>query len=144
MSELIDPKRLANRAGYRFWVEERVRQVDTDMQGHVNNTVFPVYFEIARSSMRELLALRPAGTFGIVARQVIHYHAELNFPSTIRIGAGIARIGSKSYVMGYGLWCGDDCVATGEVTQVMFDGTAKKSIPIPEPFRTALTDYLLP
>ena len=71
---------------------------DRDARHAVHATFLDLGWPANDAHLGELLALRPPGTFGIVARQVIHYHAELNFPSTIHIGAGIARIGSKSYV----------------------------------------------
>jgi acyl-CoA thioester hydrolase len=144
MNDLIDPKRLANEAGYKIWAEERVRQFDTDMQNHVNNAVFATYFEIARSAMAPMLALRPAGSFSIVARQVIHYHAELTYPATIRIGVAVARLGTRSYDLAHAIFRDGACIATGEIAHVLFDGATRRSLPLPEAFRKALEEQLLP
>ena len=144
MAELIDLKRLANQAGYKIWVEERVRQVDTDMQGHVNNAVFATYFEIARTAMAPALALRPPGSFSIVARQVIHYQAELTFPSIIRIGVAVAKMGNRSYDLAHAIFRDGVCVASGEIAHVLFDSATRRSVPLPQPFREALEALLLP
>ena len=144
MSELIDPKRMSVKSAYRLWTDERVRNTDTDMQRHVSNSVYAVYFEIGRGAMAPVLAMRPPGSYSIVARQVIHYHAELVYPATIRIGVAIARIGTRSYDVAHAVFDGDRCVASGEVAQVLFDSATSRSLVLPENFRNALAEYLLP
>ncbi len=53
-----------------------------------------------------------------------------------RIGLGVTRIGTSSFTYAYGVFAGDECVATGESVSVHV--TADGSAPLPDPVREAL------
>ena len=60
---------------YRFWCEEKLRNADTDQNGHVNNAVVATLFEAGRI---ELLAapqtahIRKATSI-VVAKQLVNF-----------------------------------------------------------------------
>ena len=128
-------------AQYRFWCEEKLRNADTDLQGHVNNAIIATFFEAGRI---ELLAdpamahIRRA-TAIVVARSLINFKKELFFPGSVRVGTRVSRVGRTSLDFDSALFAANGIVATAEVTCVLIDKGSRKPVPIPEEFRKYLT-----
>ena len=128
-------------AQYRFWCEEKLRNADTDLQGHVNNAIIATFFEAGRVELLADPAIahirRVTGI--VVARSLINFKKELFFPGTVRIGTRISRVGRTSLDFDSALFAANGIVATSEVTCVMVDKATRKPTPIPEDFRKYLT-----
>jgi len=132
-------------ARYHFWVDEEVRFADLDVQGHVNNNAFGVFFEHGRVEL-----LRHLGGFGqgvpwmiALARSVIDYRAELHYPAAIRIGLGVLRMGTSSLTIGAAVFKGEQCVSTQEAVCVLIGADTRRPIPIPDDLRAALAAHAL-
>ena len=82
----------------RFWCEEKLRNADTDRQGHINNAVMGSFFEAGR------IEILDAPQFGeirrthglVVARITIDYLQELFYPGQVRVGSNVTRVGTSS------------------------------------------------
>lgn len=130
-------------AAYRFWAEERVRFADLDVQGHANNNAIGVYFETGRVGIMQALG-RFAGDTPwtvVVARLVVDFRAQINFPADIRVGVRILRVGNTSVTMGLAVFDGDRCAATQEAVMVLVDKATGRPTPVPEGLRAGLAAY---
>lgn len=134
MSDDID---LTKRESFKNFYPVTIRFSDQDSMGHVNNVAFAQYVEVGRTMLIQS-AIEKFGHEGldfILANVSINYLKEVHYPGTIEVGARITRIGSKSLTSGYGLFQGDDCVATATSVNVFYDMRTRKSTPPPDDVR---------
>ena len=126
---------------YRFWCEEKLRNADTDQQGHVNNAIMATLLEAARIELLaapEIEAIR-AATQIVVAKQLIVFKKELFFPGTARIGTRCARVGRTSLDFVQTIQAANGEVATAEATCVLLDRATRKPTPVQDALRAYLT-----
>jgi acyl-CoA thioester hydrolase len=141
MSGTSDPQRVTPAASeYRFWTEEKLRNADTDRQGHVNNAVFGTFFEAGRIEVLERpeIAAAREGRGIVVARQTIHYRKELFFPGSVKIGTRVRRIGRTSFEFEQVLLAVNGEVAHGESVCVLMDRATRSPVPVPDAMRIFL------
>lgn len=129
-----------NRRSYRQFTPVTIRFSDQDSMGHVNNVSIAAYVEAARTMLIQgvLDRFRHAGLDFILARIAIDYLRELHYPGTVDVGARLARIGSKSLTSGYGVFLGDDCIATAMSVNVFYDMNSRRSVAPPDDVRQAI------
>jgi acyl-CoA thioester hydrolase len=131
---------LKDRASFRFWTPVTIRFSDQDPLGHVNNVAYAAYIEAARTMFLGGL-LNPDDNPGIdyvLARVVIDYVKETHYPGTVDVGGRVTTVGTKSITSGYGVFVGDQCVATSESVNVFFSLQERKTIAIPDNVRADL------
>lgn len=115
--------------------EIRPRFCETDALGHINNTVFPIWFEDGRSCLLQQL---PRGTGqGVAAHLAIDFLAELKYRPEVTIRTGIHRIGTKSYEFYQEAWQREKICARAWVVIVRWDPSTRQTIPIPDEERVA-------
>ncbi len=135
---------LKNRESYRHWTPVTIRFCDQDSLAHVNNVALAAYVEAARTAyIYELI--RKSGMAGlefILARVVIDFHRELHYPGAVEVGARLTRVGNKSLTTGYGVFRGDECIATSECVNVFYDMATRKSVAPPGSVRETLEGEL--
>lgn len=131
---------LTRRDAFEDFTAVTIRFSDQDSMGHVNNVAIAQYVEAARTMLiqRLLDRFQHPGLDFILARVVIDYKRELHYPGTIDVGARLIRLGSKSLTSGYGVFLGDDCVATAESVNVFYDMNTRKSVVPPEDVQDAV------
>ena len=120
---------------------------DQDAFGHVNNVVYFRWYESARiayfeqSGMDALLERQQLGP--ILARIACDYHRQLNFPDTIRVGARITRLGSKSITMEHAVFsqAQSALIARSDSVIVIFHYGEQKSCAIPADVRTQIEQF---
>jgi acyl-CoA thioester hydrolase len=116
------------------------RYIDYDTKGHVNNAVYLTYFEMARErAWLEVLDGDPDFPF-ILAEASVRYVSPAMIGEDLDIEIRTTEIRTKAWVWSYTIRAtrDDRVVAEGRTVQVMFDYTAARSIPIPEPLRAGL------
>ena len=131
---------LKDRTSFRFWTPVTIRFSDQDPLGHVNNVAYAAYVEAARTMFLGGL-LDPVENPGIdfiLARVVIDYIKETHYPGTVDVGGRVLRLGTKSISTGYGVFAGDECVATCESVNVFFSANERKTVAIPTTVRANL------
>lgn len=126
---------------YTYYHPITVRFSDLDTQGHVNNTVYLTYIEIARLGYYEQVGIwrREYGvnTGMVVAHIDIDYLAPIFFGQEIQVGLRLARMGHKSFTLEFLIETvpGRSPLASGTSVLVPYDSENAKSIPIPPDWR---------
>ena len=119
----------------------QVRFSDLDVLGHVNNTIYLSYFEMARVHyFKELLGEGwDWNKFGIVlAKNEVEYFKSVLLNHEPLITIYTEHIGSKSFTLGYELHVNNELFAKGKSIQVCFDASIQQSILVPDQMRLQL------
>jgi acyl-CoA thioester hydrolase len=126
-------------------VPDIVRFADMDRQGHVNNAVYPTYFETGRVPhiYDPEHGLQVEGCTTVLARIEIDFMKELRWPGTVEIGTGIAEIRRSSYVFAQAIFHEGACAARARSTMVLIDRATRKARPLPEDLIARLERILL-
>ncbi|MEG0451029.1 MAG: thioesterase family protein [Lysinibacillus sp.] len=127
-------------ANFTFYTEVRVRFSETDMFGHMNNTVSFTYFEQARIDyLQHLGVLMPSTKDGdvkvipIVADLQCDYVKQVYFGEVLRIYTKVSKIGNSSIDIHYMTKNEKDEVCfTGRGTIVQMDPQTGKSVSLTE------------
>jgi len=137
--------------GFSFFSEVRVRFSETDMYGHMNNTISFTYFEQARIDyFRHLGILMPSvgeedvKSIPIVADLQCDYVKQVFFDDVLRIYTKIAQVGNSSMDIHYlAKNQKDEICFTGRGTIVQMDPCTGKSVPISEEEKTKLNQLAM-
>lgn len=131
---------LSRRETFSDFTPVTIRFSDQDSMGHVNNVSFGAYIEAARTMLIQGLLdqFDHPGLDFILARVVIDYRRELHYPGTVDVGARLIRLGSKSLTSGYGVFKGEECVATAESVNVFYDMNTRSSVVPPHDVQEAV------
>jgi acyl-CoA thioester hydrolase len=126
-------------------VTENVRFADLDRQGHVNNAVYPTYFETGRVARiyHPELGFQVEGCTTVLARIEIDFLKELHWPGTIEIGTAIAEVRRSSYVFSQAIFTEGECAARARSTMVLIDRATRKAKPLPPELIERLNRVLL-
>jgi acyl-CoA thioester hydrolase len=127
-------------------VSDIIRFADMDRQGHVNNAVYPTYFETGRvpTIYDPDNGLQVEGCTTVLARLEIDFLKELRWPGAVEIGTGIAEIGRSSYVFAQAIFHDGACAARGRSTMVLIDRETRKARPLPAELIERLKRMLIP
>lgn len=132
---------LNQRATFHHWSPVTIRFSDQDSLGHINNVALSQYMEVGRTAYVYDL-IRYAKMEGqvefILARVLIDFVAELHYPGAVEVGARLIRVGNKSITSGYGIFKGDQCIATSEAVNVFYSMETRKSVTPPNEIRELL------
>jgi acyl-CoA thioester hydrolase len=130
---------------FNFSIPVEVRYGDLDPQWHVNNSRFLTYLESARMGYLMSLDLFDGENFFdfnmIVADIHISYLAPIKFSQKVRVWIRAERLGRKSLTFVYEIRDEDtrQVLASAETIMVTFDYHQQKSIPVPEKWRSAIS-----
>ena len=126
-------------------VPDTIRFADMDRQGHVNNAVYPTYFETGRVPYiyHPEHGLQIEGCTTVLARIEIDFLKELRWPGTVEIGTAIAEIGKSSYVFAQAIFNEGACAARARSTMVLIDRATRKARPLPADLIARLKRILL-
>lgn len=121
------------------------RFCDTDAIGHINNTVFPVWFLEGREAILKIFNpnLATDDVSIVLAKLEIEYLGEVFFGKQVEVRTYVLRIGTSSVLVGQEVWQEGGLKATATATMVNFDKKTRKSHPIPTDIRKALAEHLL-
>jgi len=123
---------------FKFFVEVTVRFSETDMFGHLNNTVPFTYFEYARIEyMKHMKRFGSTGQsseqmtkISVVADLQCDYFKQVYFDETLRIYVKTAKIGNSSIDIHYlAKNENNELCFTGRGTIVQIDKATGKAIP---------------
>ena len=124
---------------------DKIRYVDTDRQGHVNNSVFSSFLETGRVEIlynADLPILSEGLSFVIVSLK-LEFFQEITWPGQVDIGTGIVKVGSSSITIYQGLFQKGNCVAQAETIIVQVDNDSRRSSPLSDLARQALGNWLI-
>lgn len=140
---MIDDDQLA---AYPSWTTETIRYNDADRQGHVNNAVFATLLETGRVRILynpERPILEP-GTAFVIARLLLEFKAELNWPGEAHIGTRVQKVGRSSLSLEQAIFQNGTCAATAETVIVLMDEATRKSRPLSAAAVERLTELQSP
>jgi acyl-CoA thioester hydrolase len=124
---------------YAHRVSENIRFSETDMLGHVNNTVFGIYFEIGRSSyFNDQGFYKQDQVSLVIVKSEIHFSGMIYWPGKVEIGTRVTGLGNSSFVTDQILQQEDRIVGRAISTMVAIDPATNKSTPIPDNVRAML------
>jgi acyl-CoA thioester hydrolase len=118
-----------------------VRYSDLDVMGHVNNSVYLTYFEMARvhyfgESLGRDWDWKRDGI--ILVKNEVEYLLPIMLHDNPEITVSTAHIGTKSFTLDYKVMVADKLCSTGSSTLVAFDSLINSSVLIPESMRKML------
>jgi acyl-CoA thioester hydrolase len=130
-----------NRSDFNLWTAEKLRNMDTDQFGHVNNAAVSTFLEAGRMEIFAADAARAElGSLALaVVRLEIDFHREIFYPGKVEVGSRILSVGRTSFQVKQGVFNADACAVSALATCVLFDAAAKRSAPV----SPALRAYLL-
>ncbi|WP_455274920.1 acyl-CoA thioesterase [Rhizobium herbae] len=131
---------------YQFWVEEKLRNMDTDQFGHVNNAAIASFCESGRMSLfagKDIAeAMKPYSP--VVVRLLLEFHAEVFFPGSVRVGTNVIDIGNTSFQVVQSVFKDNDRVASSMATCVLIDRATRKPVRVPALIRERLQNVQPP
>lgn len=126
-------------------VDVVVRWADMDALGHVNNTAYFEYFEIARIAYLERIGVIPPRLdlweYGfILGENSCRYRAPVTYPDTLLIGARVSGLGEDRFIMEYEAHSREQerVVAEGDTLIVSYDYVAGRRVPLRAEYREAI------
>jgi acyl-CoA thioester hydrolase len=120
---------------------------ETDILGHINNTVPAAWFELARTHIMKIFS--PDLNISLDTWPLIMAHTdfdfleEMNLKSIVEIKTWISKIGNSSFTVYHEAWQEGRCCVKGHAVVVCFNFNTKKSFPIPEDKRKILEEHLI-
>lgn len=136
--------------GYTHVIPMEVRFADLDVLGHLNNAKYATYIEQARIQY----VIDVCGFQGlwnelgmILARIEIDFKAPILYGDSVKIYTRCVRLGGKSFDLDYQITRQSPAMpepavaATSRTVLVAFDYTTQQTIPVPEAWRTAMSQY---
>lgn len=119
----------------------QVRLTDIDILGHVNNSIYLVYFEMARIHYFNHM-VGPDWNWleeGVVlVKNEVEYFQPVFLHDQPEIKLFLKHIGNKSFTLAYELYVKEKLCTTGSSTLVGFNSKQQQTIEIPERMKTAL------
>ena len=120
-----------------------LRWGDMDAMGHINNTLYFRYMEIARLDwiFKAGAYVGPSGQGPIIINAFCNFLRQLEYPGDVRVTMYVAEPGRSSFESYHTLERSDEpgvVYAEGGARCVWTDFAAKKSMPMPDWFRTLL------
>ena len=135
--------RTPSRSDYGIFYPITTRWSDNDIYGHINNVVYYAYFDsVANRYLIDEGGLDIEGgkVVGYVVNSGCDYLSPLAYPDILEGGLRVERLGRSSVRYGIGIFrAGEDTPAAyGHFVHVFVERASNKSVPIPDPIRTAL------
>ncbi|MFC2089072.1 acyl-CoA thioesterase [Calditrichota bacterium] len=124
---------------------DKIRYVDTDRQGHVNNATFSSFLESGRVEIlyNPEYPIRSHDSSFVIASLKLDFLKEIEWPGQVDIGTGILKIGNSSIILFQKLFQNDICVANAETIIVQVHNGSGQSSPLTRKAKLTLGGWLL-
>jgi acyl-CoA thioester hydrolase len=124
---------------------DKVRYVDTDRQGHVNNSIFSSFLETGRVEVlyNPAFPILAEGSSFVIASLKLEFLKEINWPGQVDIATGILKIGNSSITLFQKLFQNEQCVANAETVIVQVANETRRSSPLTDQAKKTLHGWLL-
>ncbi|MCE9667125.1 acyl-CoA thioesterase [Myxococcus stipitatus] len=138
MPEVETPER------YPYFLPITTRWMDNDVYGHINNVTYYSYFDTVANHYlihEGGLDIHASPVIGLVVESKCNYRAPLAYPDRLRAGLRVDVLGTRSVTYGIGIFKegATEAAAHGHFVHVFVDRASRKSTPIPDPLRAALS-----
>jgi acyl-CoA thioester hydrolase len=130
-------------AAYPYVTAITTRWSDNDIYGHINNVAYYSYFDTAANLYlihEGGLEIHAGDVIGLVVESRCSYHAPLSYPTPLRAGVRVDKLGNRAVTYGIAIFDDRDdaAAAHGQFVHVFVDRATRKAVPIPPPMRAAL------
>ncbi|UCH27778.1 MAG: acyl-CoA thioesterase [Trueperaceae bacterium] len=122
-----------------FTTAIQVRFHDTDALGHLNNTAYAAYAELARVDFIRAQGSE-SGMF-ILAHLSIDFRRQVRFGEAVSVLTAVERIGTSSLTLSHTVQSDGEVAADCRSVLVFFDYLSDRSRPIPEALRERLERF---
>ncbi len=124
-------------------VQKRFSDVDSFM--HVNNIWQQSYFDMGKTDFYTKV-LGITGVFDklriITASTHTDYRGQVHLMDDIVVRTDVSRIGNKSMTLHQCIMLGEKILTESSSVMVAFDFETQETVPMPEEWRTKLSEYL--
>ena len=139
---------MSTRDDYRHFLPLTTRWKDNDVYGHVNNVEYYSYFDTVINTYLIAeggLDIHAGQVIGLCAESHCRFIGEIAFPETIEAGLRVEHLGNSSVRYGIGLFRAgrEPPAAEGWFVHVFVDRTSRRSTPLPNRLREALSRLLV-
>ncbi len=122
-----------------------IRWGDMDAMGHVNNTLYFRYMEIARLDWFFQMGMPadPSGEGPVIANAFCNFIRQFEYPGDVLVRTYVGALGRSAFDTFHEMLRTDDpqtVYANGGATVVWVDFPKQSSVPMPESLRKQLTD----
>ena len=129
---------------FRFSTDVRARFAETDAQGVVHNSVYLVWFEIARIAYLEehaggYPALRETGLESFVLESHIRYRQPVHFDDRLSIHARVGELRGARFRFDYEIRRDGELIADGWTAHACVDAETLRPTRIPQALADAIT-----
>ena len=123
--------------GFSFWTELKARFAETDSQGIVHNSVYLVWFEVARIAYLERYAggypaLRERGIEALVLESHVRYLRPARFADRILVHARCGEIRGARFRYDYAVERDGELLADGWTRHATVDGRTLRPTRVPD------------
>ena len=132
-----------------FALRLRVRYAECDMQGHVFNSHYLTWFDMAHTVLlaealgRPYTALIAEGIDVLVAESGVRYLAPAHFDDELDIGIALEPATTSSLTSRFTVRHGETTIAVGFLRHVCVDARALTKRPWPDDVRAAILPYVV-
>lgn len=119
------PPYLLQAEAYPFSTEVRTRYADLDPYKHINNVAVAAIYEEGRAGFLRWMMARGENIERVgrlVAELRIRYLAQILYPNTLQVTAGITHLGRTSFRFSQGLFLDGRCMGICDTVMVHSDG----------------------
>lgn len=140
---MSSPAEFLETTAYPCWIDENIRNTDTDQFQHVNNAAIASYCEAGRMALFSGPGLQQAiaGLNVVVVKLTIWFERELFYPGAVQVGTCVTAIGNTSFQVSQGLYGFQRRFATSEATCVMMDRAEHKPVRVPDKVRVLFAQH---
>jgi acyl-CoA thioester hydrolase len=130
-------------SGFRFSTDVRVRFAETDAQGVVHNSVYLVWFELARIAYLEEFAggypaLRETGLESFVLESHVRYRLPALFDDRLRIHVRVGDLRGARFRFDYEIRRDGEIIADGWTSHACVDAATLRPTRIPDDLAAAI------
>ena len=125
----------------------RVRWAEVDRQGIVFNGHYLTFFDVAVTEYWRTIGVRypedivAQGSDIFAVKAVLEYHAPALYDDLLDVCARVSKIGRSSMQFELAIFRGNERLVSGELIYVNADPGTRKSLPVPEFVKRAISRF---
>lgn len=130
---------------FPFQVTITPRLSETDLLGHINNTVLGIWYEAGRTPVLDQMRREVVGfdQLMMAVRTEIEFLAELFYGSDIQVLTGFERLGNSSVSYYQEVWQNDRRCGRARTTLVYVNSETRRSTPLPDTARDFIARHTI-
>lgn len=117
---------------------------ETDAFGHINNSVYTIWFDLCRQPIVKLFdpTLQPKSMHLILAHTSTDFVREVFFGKDVVVHTALEKVGNSSMHITHGLYQDGQLCTEGKAVMIHFNHTTKESMPIPSNIKEELLKHV--